>query len=162
MRRATFTHPWLFTTLLVTSGLFRLPSWLVRNLWRTRGRFIRRDLRSNTTLQFQQSPAYQDNLHLRATALAIANTAAAVIRTVRLPLAIPPVKWATSKVQVPTMMLVDASRQSRSLIRAAHNRCLTQPTIAHIPDTRLRPHLENPEGFTTFVGSFIQGADSPH
>ena len=97
-----------------------------------------------------------------ATALAIANTAAAVIRTVRLPLAIPPVKWATSKVQVPTMMLVDASRQSRSLIRAAHNRCLTQPTIAQIPDTRLRPHLENPEGFTTFVGSFIQEADSPH
>ena len=162
MRRATFTHPWLFTTLLITSGLFRLPSWLVRNLWRTRGRFIRRDLRSNTTLQFQHSPAYHDNLHLRATALAIANTAAAVIRTVRLPLAIPPVKWATSKVQVPTMMLVDASRQSHSLIRAAHNRCLTQPTIAHIPNTRLRPHLENPEGFTTFVGSFIQGADSPH
>ena len=59
------------------------------------------------------------------------------------------------------MMLVDASRQSRSLIRAAHNRCLTQLTIAHIPDTRLRPHLENPEGFTTFVGSFIQGTDSP-
>jgi len=56
MRRATFTHPWLFTTLLITSGLFRLPSWLVRNLWRTRGRFLRRDPRSNTTPPSQHSP----------------------------------------------------------------------------------------------------------
>ena len=31
MRRATFTHPWLFTTLLITSGLFRLPRRVVNS-----------------------------------------------------------------------------------------------------------------------------------
>lgn len=161
MRRVVFTRPWLFSTLLVTSGLFRLPSWLVRKLWRNRSHFIRRDLRSNTTLQFQQSPAYDANLHIRRTALAITNTAAAVIRTIRLPLALPPAKWGLAKVQVPVLMLVDASRQSRSLITSARNRCLREPTIAQVPHTRLRPHLENPEGFTTFVGNFILETDSP-
>ncbi|WP_047263102.1 alpha/beta fold hydrolase [Corynebacterium mustelae] len=156
MRRIVLRKPWLFSNLITNSLLFRLPTSVIRRLCASHSRFIRRDLRNNTGLEFQQTPQFTQSIRLRETALAITNTRNAMIRSFRLMLRQPPMKWLGEKIHVPVHMLVDDSLQSAALITAARHRCLLGIRLTQIPKTRLQPHLENPQAFTSFVGTFVK------
>ena len=161
MRKAVYSRPWLFTQTLLTITATRLPRLFRRLLWQQRKRMLQFNLKSTTTSAFNHSIAFTEVLHLREKTLAIANTKTAAIRTARLPLAIPPMKWATAKVTVPVQLLIDDSRQSQTLHQHAQSRCLLGTLASKVPNTRQQPHLENPESFTTFVGNFVQSVENP-
>lgn len=161
MRKACYSRPWLFPQTLMTILGTRLPRLVRRPVWRHRQHLLRLNLKHTTTAAFQHSPQFAEALDLREKALAIANTKTAAIRTARLPLALPPAKWATAKITVPVQLLTDNSRQCRVLRRHAEPRCLLGTFETEIPGTRQQPHLENPEAFTTFVGNFIHRINNP-
>lgn len=162
MRKAVYTRPWLFASMVITILATRLPTFLLRPVWRQRKRLLHRNLKRTTTPAFQRSPAFTDALTLREKTLAIANTQTAAIRTARLPIAIAPIKWATTKVTVPTHLLIDDSKQAARLLHFSQSRSLLGTATSQVPNSSQQPHLENPEGFTTIVGNFVRSVENPH
>ncbi|MDO4761942.1 MAG: alpha/beta hydrolase [Corynebacterium sp.] len=160
MRKLVMRQPWLFSNLVATSALFMLPSSVVAKMWRHKKPLIRRDLRNNTSLDFQCSEQFTQNLRWRETTASIASSTVAIIRSSRVFLAVAPPKWAAATVDVPVHMLIDNSHQSAALVPAARSRATLGIRTQVIPGTRLRPHLENPKDFISAITAFAHAIES--
>lgn len=155
MRKAVSLAPWEFSNYLATHFAVRLPSALLGLLWRNRHQYLQRDLRNATGLKYQESEQFEKDFELRELAMRIESTFPAVVRTTRLGMAIPPSKWAITRVAAPVLMFDDGSRQQTSLIKRAKKRSIYSISTASIKDVRLRPYLENPVEFVRVVRDFI-------
>ncbi|WP_245990440.1 alpha/beta hydrolase [Corynebacterium pseudopelargi] len=156
LRRAIISSPWHFSNLLAMTSMFRLPKVLSRIFWGHRERIIARDLRTTTSLDYQRSAAFEEELQLRFTAMSIQSTATPVAKTSRYVVNVPPVRWATEKVGVPVRMFSDASALSRVLVRRGAKRCESRFSTERIPGARQRPHLEQPEAFVRSISAFAR------
>ncbi|MFC6317358.1 alpha/beta fold hydrolase [Corynebacterium gerontici] len=156
MRRAILTSPWNFSNLVAMTTAFRLPRLLSKQAWAWRERMIARDLRNNTSLEFQQSQAFQDELQLRFAAMSIQSTFTPVAKTSRYVVNVPPVRWAKEKVTAPAHIFADASATSRSMVQRGAARCQGPFSTERIPGTRQRPHIEQPVAFAHSVARFAK------
>lgn len=154
MRRALLTRPWLYSNLVVNNALTRLPRPLRQMVWRRRDRFLAHHLRAVTSLGYQQSERFTEDLGLRQQAMSVESTYPAVMRTQRLATAVPPTKWMGTKVTIPVQFVGDDTRHSTTLAYFANARAQGRFQRITLPNARWRPHLEAPAELARVIADF--------
>lgn len=155
-RRATLLRPWRNLDTLAIGIGFRLPRLSRSLLWGSRQRLVSRHLRNHTSLQYQQSPLFHEDLEMRLRALSIASTAQAVAKTFKLQLDQLPPKWLGLKVACPVQVIIDSTAHSGVLTRLAQRRATGTFLTSSVPGARLCPQLEAPEEFALTIDNFLR------
>ena len=151
LRRLRRSRPWLLRTqasVAISASTLRPSAWPA---------MIEHALRATTTPEFHDTQAFKDNLQWRNIAMNIAATGTPVKRMSRLPFTPTPVKWAEGFITTPAHILTDHSPMSQALVTLARKRTTRRLELTHVDGTKLRPHLENPQGFVDTVATFVGG-----
>lgn len=160
LRRAFIKRPWNFTWLIARTVVSRLPAPMLLRVPFI-ARVYRRQLALNTSAEFQNSPAFDENLSLRHRASRIGHTHPAIVRNNRLLASSVPARAIDAKVTVPTLLLQPEQRTWRHLGSRSRRRVSSlsvrpaRAEITTIPGTKNLPHLEDPEGFIAAVQDFL-------
>lgn len=115
---------------------------------------IQRNLQRVTTEKFRTSQAYQINLERRIQAASISHVPQAMVKVAKLAFATVPAKWQHVNLVQPVLQFQSPAAHTHLLFRALQRRT-SQCQQVRLPETSLRPHLENPTAFCQALHTFM-------
>lgn len=155
LRRAIAARPWNFPWLLVRSIFSRLPASVLCRIPGLIPMAYRRQLRLNTDVRFQQTPAFDEVLELRQKSAEIGNALPAIVRNNRLLTAAVPLRSLDGKVAAPSLLIHPDVRAWRHLTIRSQSRVSGPVSTAIVPRTKNLPQLEDPAVLVAKIVDFL-------
>ncbi|MDY3128310.1 MAG: alpha/beta hydrolase [Corynebacterium sp.] len=152
MRRAIAAAPWDFLWIIGTAIWCRFPVRKVPD------RFYTFELDNNTSRSFKSdfTHRYEEFRDLRHRAARIGHVYRGAIYNHRLLTAPLPLKWIDTKTRAPVLLLHADQALWGPVIKRARKRTTGTFTELNVPGTKNMPHIENPAGFITAVGTWLE------
>ena len=156
LRKTVQTHPWNFLWILLRAAIMRLPSFFYLPFPQRFEWLYRRNLRSETTAEFHDTPEFANELNLRVRASKIGHTRAVALQHNRHLLSFGSGSWLDQPIKVPvTMVHADQSLWKKLTARSAQ-RMRAPWTAVTMQGTKNLPHIERPQAFVRMVREQIK------